>query len=132
MEDVEVLFEGLFGGGEEDFHFHGGSFSAPVDEDDLGDVHVVGVGELVVEDGVSVLLLGQGLEEIVPGFLLLAESFNNLCRQIQKYDSLVDDVVDNVAVVDFSEFELVEFSLAVVVGFDVHVMSFAKVLNFNV
>ena len=78
VQDVEVFLEGLLGGGEKDFHFHGGSLSAPVHEDDFGDVHVIWIGEFIVEDGISVLLFGQGVEEVVPILLFFAQSFNNL------------------------------------------------------
>jgi hypothetical protein len=80
MEDVEVLLKGFLGSGEQHLHFQGGAIGAPVDEDAFGNVHVVGVGELVVEDCISVLFVGKRFQEIVPVLLFLAQSLNDLIQ----------------------------------------------------
>ena len=45
------------------------SVRRPVDEDQLAYLHIVLVGELHVEGGVSGLVLGEALEEVLPASL---------------------------------------------------------------
>lgn len=75
---VQVLPEALLGGGVKHSVLDGSCVGTPDHEQQFRNEHVVCIGELEVEHTISVLFVGQFLNELVPVTLLSADLVDDL------------------------------------------------------
>lgn len=76
---IKLLLEGLLTSCIEHFTLDLSAIGQPVAEEDFGRVDSVMGLEFQIEDGKPVVILGQAMEELVPGFISLSVLFDNLC-----------------------------------------------------
>lgn len=75
---IEIFFEAFFSCGVEDSSFDWSIIGGPVDKDHFADGHFIFVDEFKIINAITILVIGEWVDELLPSLVFLTDSFNDL------------------------------------------------------
>ena len=75
---IQIFFKAFFGSGVKDPALDWSIIRRPVNKDHFTDGHMIFVGELKIEDTISILFFRERVNEIIPSLLFGPNPFNIL------------------------------------------------------